>query len=136
MCCVPRCAVILVVLTGLTGCGPSGPLKGPVSGTVSLDGKPLDEGTIYFKTAREGLIEQIDIKEGKFEGMAVVGDRQVEIYRYVEKKPAKVRGKGPPSGFPALKMNNIPARYSTESTLTAAVTESGPNEFKFELASK
>ena len=43
--------------------GPAGPLKAPVSGSVTLDGKPLDEGTIYFKTVQQGSVDRMDIKE-------------------------------------------------------------------------
>src|SRR5438552_15083087 len=83
---------LLIVALGLSGCGRKGPIMVPVSGTVTLDGKPMPDGMIYFKTIVEGSVDQMEIKDGKFAGKVEVGDRRVEICRY---------GLGPP-----IKMGN------------------------------
>jgi hypothetical protein len=95
----------------------------PVSGTVTLDGKPLPEGRIYFKTVADGSVEVMDIKDGRFEGTAEAGDRRVEIRSYVTVKD--------PMGD-YLK-NTLPGRYNTESKITAVITKDGPNQMQFPL---
>src|SRR5437763_138390 len=124
-------SLFLVVLLALGGCGRRGPIMVPVSGTVTLDGEPMSDGIIYFKTIAEGSVDQMDIKDGKFAGQVEVGDRRVEICRY---------GLGPPikmgNGEIPNKIETLPARYNQESELKATVTERGANEFTFEVKSK
>jgi len=124
-------AVSLMVLLVLGGCGRKGPIMVPVSGTVTLDGKPMPDGIIYFKTIVEGSVDQMQIKDGKFAGKVEVGDRRVEICRY---------GLGPPikmgNGEIPNKIETLPARYNDASKLTATVTKRGPNEFTFAVESK
>src|SRR5437660_1361135 len=71
--------IISLGLLAVTGCGKSGPQVVPVSGTVTLDGEPLAEGFLYFKTIETGALERFDIKNGEFKGKAQVGTRRVEI---------------------------------------------------------
>src|SRR5439155_22243119 len=119
-------AVSLMVLLVLGSCGRKGPIMVPVSGTVTLDGKPMPDGIIYFRTIVEGSVDQMQIKDGKFAGKVEVGDRRVEICRY---------GLGPPikmgNGEIPNKIETLPARYNDASKLTATVTKRGPNEFTF-----
>ena len=122
---------LLIVALGLSGCGRKGPIMVPVSGTVTLDGKPMPDGMIYFKTIVEGSVDQMEIKDGKFAGKVEVGDRRVEICRY---------GLGPPikmgNGEIPNKIETLPARYNQVSELKATVAEHGPNEFRFAVESK
>jgi len=122
---------LLAVGLALSGCGPAEPVKVPVRGTVLLDGRPLDEGTVYFKTIQEGSVERMDVQDGKFEGTAELGERRVEVCRFREGDPIATGA----ANFPNT-INTIPSRYNTESELTATVTENGPNEFTFEVTSK
>src|SRR5947207_1494492 len=106
-----RCATLLVVFLALSafGCGKSGPKVVPVSGTVTLDGRPLAEGLISFKTIQTGAVEAFDIKDGEFQGNAQAGDRRVEIclYRTITGDFNGMKGE--------VKENLIPARYNLES---------------------
>lgn len=122
----------LIICTALSGCskGRPEPKRVPVTGTVTLDGKPMAEGTIYFKTIGLGSVDRMDIKEGKFEGMAEVGQRRVEINQIKSGPPIRT-----PLGDLPNVTNKIPSKYNTQSTLTATVTDEGPNEFKFEATS-
>jgi predicted small lipoprotein YifL len=122
---------LLIIALGLSGCGKRGPIMVPVSGTVTLDSKPMPDGIIYFKTIAEGSVDQMDIKDGKFAGKVEVGDRRVEICRY---------GLGPPikmgNGEIPNKIETLPARYNEASELKATVSQRGPNEFTFDVKSK
>lgn len=124
-----------LVLVGLllAGCGGgTEPQRYPVSGTVTLDGQPLPEGLIFFKTVATGAIDTMEIKAGKFAGEAQPGERRVEIVAYRESTAP-----GTTPGMEAnAEVNYIPPRYNSQSTLTAQVKPEGPNEFSFEVTSK
>jgi len=122
---------VIVSLTTLAGCGGSGPRLVPVSGTVTLDGQPLAEGQIYFKTVETGVVERFDIKDGEFTGNAQEGERRVEIGALGPKKFRDLNGMGG-----EVQDSLIPPRYNVESKLTATVTRDGPNKFEFKLMSK
>jgi hypothetical protein len=125
-------AALFLSLSALAGCGQStkAPQLAPVSGTVTVDGKPLPEGTVYFKTTQTGAIDTLPVKDGKFEGKAEVGERRVEISAF----EVKVVGTGAMKG--EVKENRIPAQYNTDSKLTATVKAEGPNAFEFKVTSK
>lgn len=103
---------------------------GACDGPGTLDAQPLAEGIIYFKTILEGSVDEMPIKDGKFQGQVEIGERRVEVCRY---------GLGPPIKFGNAELPNkietLPARYNQESELTATVTEDGPNVFAFTLES-
>jgi hypothetical protein len=116
----------------LAGCAPSRPqpARAPVRGAVTLDGKPLAEGTIYFKTEATGRFDAVPIAEGRFVGPAEPGTLFVQITAY-EKLTEPAPGAPPP-----LPENLIPRRYNVQSTLSAEVSLAGPNEFTFDLRSR
>lgn len=97
-----------------------------------LDGKPLPDGFVTFVSPTEGHFEAFPVTEGAFTGKAGLGSRRVEIVATRDVQPvATTRGpEGPPQ---PVQENYLPAKYSTASTLSADVTESGPNVFTFEL---
>jgi len=128
-------ATVIVLLAGLllaAGCGRSGgPTLAPVSGTVTYNGQPLEQGTIIFHPPK-GRPSHGKIENGKITEVttldpgdgAVVGPNQVAI-QSVERStdintPSKLL---------------IPQRYGNpkESGLTAEVKEGQANEFTFEL---
>lgn len=105
----------------------------PVSGEVMLDGEPMPEGEIAFVKVSEGIRDMLPITNGKFEGGVLPGERTIEIRAYrVEKAGVEMYG----DDAPETRVNYIPAKYNENSDLTATITESGPNELKFEVTSK
>jgi hypothetical protein len=123
----------------LAGCGggDTGPTTYPVSGKVTVDGEPLAEGNIIFRdaagkaTSGAGMIEQ-----GAFTFETVPGKKAVVITANREIPGKTVAGGAP--GEPAVPAveQYLPAEYNEKTTLEAEVTESGPNEFTFELKTK
>jgi hypothetical protein len=122
--------VLAAGLLAAAGCGKGEPGPVPVKGTVELNGKPLDSGKIYFAAPDGKPPAQGDIVNGAFALESLPGERRVEVRRYVD-----VKNKKGPAGEP-LTTDTIPAKYNTNSTLKATVTESGPNEFHFKLDTK
>src|SRR5579862_238496 len=117
-------------LPALAGCGSSEPQVVPVSGKVTLDGQPLTEGFLYFKTVETGALERFDIRDGEFQGNALVGTRRVEI---CANRPKRVIIDGAPV---EAQDNIIHPSFNTESTLSAEVTPGGPNRFTWDVKKK
>lgn len=127
-----RALVVVVCSLTLSGCHKdnSQAPRFDVSGTVTLDGKPLADGLIYFKTPATGSIECFEIKEGKFSGKAELGERRVEIYSLKTKMEVFDGMKS------ETKENLIPKQYNQESKLTSKVKTLGVNEFEYQLIAK
>ncbi|WP_425614166.1 hypothetical protein NA78x_004027 [Anatilimnocola sp. NA78] len=127
----PACWLSLLLLTACLGIGcakKEAPVF-PVKGTVTLDGNPLSEGTVYFKTLAEGKVEAMPVKDGKFEGKALEGKRRIEVVAYRQiPVPGEMGG--------SIQENMIARRYNFESTLTADVGPTSSNEYEFKVTSK
>lgn len=96
------------------GCG-GGPSEYTVSGTVTFDGQPVDQGEIRFMPADgQGTPYAGPIAGGKFECRVSAGQKRVEINATRESAtPA-------PDGLPNFE-SYIPAAYNSQSTLTATI---------------
>jgi hypothetical protein len=129
----------IVALTALfLGCSATG--QAEVRGKVSLDGQPVEDGTISFipKTGSQNQAAWAPIKAGEFvvdgsQGLAI-GASRVEI------RAPRRTGKILPSSMggtePEYEMQEaIPPRYNSASQLTAEV-KPGANELNFDLKSK
>jgi hypothetical protein len=120
---------LVVLFAAVVGCGDSGPKKFPVQGTVTLDKKLLEKGTIYFKTLQTGVVDSLEIVNGEYRGDVAEGERRVEIVSYRMKVQDLNGMKG------EVQENLVPRQYNTDSKLSATIT-AGPNQFPFELFSK
>ena len=127
----------LAVLIGalfLPGCSRKTPTY-PVSGTVTIDGKPIPDGSISFLDPQNALgPDGGTIKDGKYEFKAKPGLKKVEI------RASRV-GKYPPGQAGAMgeaegPIEYIPERYRKNTELKAEVTATGPNQFEFQLKSE
>lgn len=136
-----------VAWLGCSGGDPNEPKQFPVSGTVTLDGKPLAKATVTFtpvgntrgagatgKTDQEGRY-QLTYLRGKMGAPA--GQYRVAISKRVmpDGKDVPDDDKTPPIESPARE--TLPPRYSSEqdSTLSATVPEGG-GTLDFALKSK
>jgi hypothetical protein len=122
---------VLWALSVSSGCeNKSGPPAVPVSGAVTLDGQPLTEGFLYFKTIETGALDRFDIHDGEFKGNAQVGARRVEI---CANRPKTVEIDGADVVVPE---NIIDPSFNTASKLTVEVSLDGPNRFRFDVHKK
>ena len=115
------------------GCAPELPPPAPaanITGTITLDSKPIPTGEIHFGTP--GVPPSVlQITNGTFAGAAPVGNNKVEVYIYVEGPKSEKYGGSP------TKTNVAPEKYwGAQTTLEANVKAGGTDEFKFELTSK
>lgn len=131
--CVAACAGVML----LAGCGPGNPLgRLPVSGTVTFQGKPLDQGTIEFAPEDgRGVASGAVIKDGRYSIPELKG-LPPGTYR-VRISSAEPSSTGPPPEFPGEHKTEakerIPAAFNTQSTQTVKVTAGGTNQFDFQI---
>jgi hypothetical protein len=128
------------------GCAAEAPKFAPVSGVVTLDGKPLAGATVAFSPiAKPGETNAGDGSSGKTNEKgeytlttsrgvpgAQAGQHRVSITILAQQVGAsdERRRGGPPV------QNTIPAKYNAESKLSFEVKAPGPNTANFELSSK
>lgn len=120
------------------GCGGGGVERSAVSGSVTLDGNPIEEGMILFSPLGEGPSAGGDIKNGQYlieaDRGPSPGSYRVEIRAY--------RGTGRTTHDAArgtteeIKVPIIPARYHSNSELKVEITPEATNQHDFELKSK
>jgi len=123
----------------LTGCGETagGPPGQAVSGVVTLDGRPLESGSIVFVPVdaageptggpvKDGAFA-IPAKDGPAPGVYVVSV-------YSRKSTGKTMpDPNDPDATIEEGFESIPAKYNVASTLKAEVAEGDDNRFEYEL---
>lgn len=131
-----RLAVALLFLSvAVAGCeGPTGPPFAKVTGKVTLDGKPLSDGNVFFFPEREGQSSYGGIQsDGSYELYCVEQPGAV-----VGRHRVSVEGPQPISDPNAVQPKNpVPERYSLPETsgIVKEVTNSD-NVINLELTSK
>jgi hypothetical protein len=118
----------VLLVTVLAGCSQSGPEVAPVSGRVTLDGRPLASADVSFQPegaqrASSGRTDadgryRLMFKRGQPGALAGEHTVRISISRELVRNP-------PP----------IPARYDTQSELRREVKADEDNVFDFELKS-
>jgi hypothetical protein len=132
--------LVAVVFAGCSSAGDNLPRQA-VSGRVTLDGKPLERGTISFQP-ESGLptAAAVGITAGSY-SMARAQGLVPGTYRVLisSTPPAAVTidpttGMPPPPGKPTPPPKELlPAKYNASSTLSAEVKEAAANRFDFAL---
>jgi hypothetical protein len=129
-------------LVAALGCGQEPYQVAPVSGRVTLNGKPLPNAFVHFgpvgtqernpgptaqgKTDAEGRYTlRLDISD---RAGAVVGQSRV----YITTAVAAAQGPQPDAGGKRTK-EVVPARYNQETTLTVEVRPGGTDQADFDL---
>lgn len=120
-----RATLVVACLIGLSGCGRR-PALAPVSGRVTLDGKPLEFGSVMIQPAAGPAARGTIQADGSFtvgtftpgDG-AIVGPATVRVACYEQQRP----GGPPPQGELALGKSLIPEKYTQFETsgITATV---------------
>ena len=125
------------LLTALLGCGHRGRMS--VAGTVTLDGRPLEKGSIQFipLLRTPGPTAGAEIVNGKFvvlpSGGPFVGAFTVQITAVgrTGRKTLNLRSNAMVDEYAQC----LPDRYNSQSQLQVEVTADGPNRFDFALTS-
>jgi hypothetical protein len=127
--------------TAVSGCGPKSD-RLEVSGAVTLNGAPLDAGSIRFSSLES---------EKKYSSGAMIQNGQYLVPQSHGLPPGKYHveinapdPKAPPimvsakPGGPAIPVapNRIPPEYNRDSKQTIDVTQDGENHFEFTIVGK
>jgi hypothetical protein len=134
-------AMVAGVMLTVAGCGPGAADRCDISGSVTLDGKPVDGGNIQIEpldakqiSASGALIQNGQYSIPRKSGLAP-GEYRVRIYLAdkagVKAVPSIMGGDGQ-SAAPPREL--IPAKYNTESELTIEVRQGVANTFDFALS--
>ena len=133
------CVSITCLALVLTSCNDGGYAElglVDVSGTVTLDGKPLPNAKVAFESEDKRTAIGMTDSAGKYSLQYDSETRGVtpgpKVVR-ITVADAEVEGGGVAEGAVAVK-ETIPARYNTQSTLKAEVSASNKS-FNFELKS-
>ena len=133
------CVGSALLCLSIVGCGDSGPVLGTVTGTITLDGDPVENAFVEFHPQFEGgqimYSKQKSDADGYYEmqfnvdRMGVpVGNYQVQVSTYDMDKQ--------PDGSNKVVKERMPAHYiGYESILTYEVLK-GDNDASFELTKK
>ncbi len=121
---------LALLIPSSQGCGESGPATGPVVGVVTLDGEPLQSGSVRLSNA-EGYGAIANVQEDgsfRFETDIEVGTYTVTVL------PPEPPAPGDPPPEKKLPRPDIPRLYQSEqsSPLTIEVTDSS-NELNITL---
>ena len=131
---------LTVLLAVLVGCGESN--RAAVNGTVTLDGQPIEDGTINFIPTHDSAASAAwgPIKGGSYSIPAhegpTVGSSRVEI-RWTRKTGKKIPAIAPaPKGsFTEETREAVPVRYNSQSELKRDL-QKGENTLDFNLDPK
>jgi hypothetical protein len=121
---------LVICAVGLVGCNRTA-ARYPVSGAVSWNGEPIQEGDIIFEPEDANqLPEAGKVVNGRYEIKVTAGRKKVRLYASRE-KPTASKAMGP-----GERESIIPPDYNARSSVTADVTPTGPNRFDFHLPTK
>ena len=123
---------VLAAAASLAGCGDG---KVPVSGTVSVEGTPVEEGTIRFIPVGEGAPEGAAIRQGKYEAELTQGEKIVEVQGSKKVGEAKHDPNDPSSPMVPVMESVVPRKYHRESPLKTTIDSENP-DLNFDLDAK
>jgi hypothetical protein len=134
-------AIVLMFAATLAGCGPENPLgRKALSGNVTLDGAPLEQGNIEFHPLSEGGTQSGGvITSGTYsipahQG-ATPGKYRVSIIDFVPTPPLP-EGHMPGDPLPPSPPPKVPAAWNSQSKKEIEVTKDGPFTFDFAIETK
>jgi hypothetical protein len=122
----------------LSGCGEAGdglPRQG-VTGTVTLDGRPLERGIIRLEST--SMMAGGEISGGRFDIPRAQGPIPGDYRVFISSTPpaSSAEQLAPPGESTSPPPDPIPARYNSASTLSAKVESGGANSFEFALKTR
>jgi len=121
-------ALVLLAAISLQGCGKSDRITTyPVTGSVTLGGNPIEQGSIVFDPADgQGTSAMGGIEKGQFTAQVPAGEKILRL--------SAVRTTGEKDQYGALVSESyIPAKYNLESQITKTVKPDEENKFDLTL---
>lgn len=126
----------LVVSAFLIGCGPGNELgRVPIGGIVTLDGQPLDRGSVSFEPVGEGTSSGATITNGTFEIPEEKGlpPGKYKVRVFSSAGEAAAPEDQPPGESNVIEKERIPKSWNTATDQEIEVNESGENQYTFDI---
>jgi len=135
-----RLLIVLMILFCFAGCSNNNPLgRVAIRGNVTLDGKPLEQGSIQFESmpgVQPTILTGGTIRQGAFSIPAANGlapDQEYKVcIRSMEEDPTSSFAPGE-AEFSTKNRDIVPPQYGRASTLTVNATKKSPNVFNFDM---
>ena len=123
---------LAMVAAAVTGCGSADVRKYAVSGTVTLNGEPVEHGLIILEPSDgKGPPDSAAITHGAFDMVATAGEKLVRITATKETDEETLNAMGMPV---KKQVDLLPAKYNRQSTLKSKVVDDpGQNKLRFDL---
>ena len=124
--------LLIASFSFLLGCGPDTDGRVPVSGTITLNDKPLESGTIQFAAVDGSLLSGATITAGKYEVPAAQGLRPGTYTVRVSSVDEVATNEVAPGDSAAAEAKNkelIPAEFNVDSKVTAEIKDGSANTF-------
>lgn len=141
LCAMKRHLIAAIAVLAISGCGPKSD-RLEVTGTITLNGAPLDSGSIRFNSsAGQKLVATgAIIKDGAYQVPQAKGlppgKYRVEINSPDLKAPPIMLRSGPGAAGIPTAPERIPAEYNVNSQQSIEVTVGGDNRFDFVIVAK
>ncbi|MBO0698962.1 MAG: hypothetical protein J2P46_11255 [Zavarzinella sp.] len=127
--CIGLVAALPWCLSGCQNSAQTAPAQAKVSGTVNVDGKPMESGQILFNVGGQAP-RTLEVKNGAFSGEVFTGKNRVEVVLLKEGPP------NPMDPKTRIQVNSIaPEFWGPNTTLHADVTSSGATGLQFDVRS-
>lgn len=132
---LPKLLISLVIIAA-PGCGDTGSQRRAISGSVTLDGQPVNNATLILTPQGPGLSAAAQIVDGQFALSADVGPTQGDFS--VRINPAEVEFHPTTSArkTDGKSRQQIPQRYQRPGELSVKITDDPAQTLELKLSSK
>lgn len=134
---------LCAIFTAFVGCGDAQPARATVSGLVTFQGKPIEQGDIIFQPTDKAwskFYAQGKIVNGRYEFLErgpVIGTNRVEVHGYKRtgKKRLDLAGKNLSEQVEVIEevVPYIPPEFNEASTLTTEIAPGSNPDVNFSL---
>lgn len=135
-CRTPLAAFGLWIAGNLSGCGDpaGGVVTVPIAGTVTMEGEPLESGSLTLSPADgQGATAGAVIQKGKFSAKVPPGSKLVQISS--SKVVGQQKALDDPNDHRMIDIveDRVAPEFNISSTLTCEIPENGTNTLAFEV---
>lgn len=129
-----------IAMMGCSGCSDPGPKRFPISGTVTLDGQPLDRATLILTPQGAGRAAAACIEAGAFELTSIDGPTQGTFHIRINPiDPMSAdRNEGPNTGLHRAGDGSspLPLHYQRDGHLQVTITGQSHQHLDLRLSSR
>lgn len=126
---------MVIALCTFVGCSDMSTQRMPVSGTVTLDAKPVENATIIFTPIGPGLAAAAVIENGKFALTEETGPTAGEFHIRINPMEVEIEEANPAELSRANRRPQIPKIYQRDGKLRSTIVLAPGQQLEFKLLS-